>query len=600
MGEILKPFVCFVNDNISANIQSVLTEQLFLTDVISIDEFALRVINNPNYVSIVHGAGLRVMVLKKIYDTRYNDLADIILYCKDGLISVESNKIGPPGITFEIKNIQIYNLFYVKSNCIVPDFECGFENQRPYDHGEPFYYRSYAAEERATGITHSSTTQDVYLPPFVSGDYRVYQFLQNNNIPKCEFLHGDGHAGGVAYKVAIPSSFILNAGMSNPNVVSLTSYLPIVSGYSTPDTPTPSIVLSGNEQDVSFVHSFEFQVQSSGNGIVMGNGTNMFSDVFAFCQWDQNLYNNGVFWSVLNQYNLAMGANLYQNPGGIASKSLGIMGLTATGTTRTVYPDLTLNSYTSGLDASGKTARLFAKFPTKQTLDASSGSTQLYAIYFNDGFSSSAPLVTGQNAVFLDAPWVESLDANGNPLGNLVYSIVYIGRSVDAWTSGATTDAALSHIPFIAGSRQVWHHIDIGAYQGTTNTGVSFIDKANQHCSQLLAFVDRLRAVNPECPILLTTGCPCLGEEVDEDGFSYYAKGVELALLQRPYLLRVDTYRQAASYAQAVENGWTTGPIERSGYYDVGSMTGSGRYAWENMLNLLLSGQWSGITSTAG
>jgi len=112
MGSIVKPFVAFVNDNISESIQTVLMQQLMLSEILSMEEFTLRIQNNPNYADIVRGLGQRIVVLKKMYDKSYNDVADIILFCRNGLIAVESSKIGPPGITFEIKNIQIFQLFF--------------------------------------------------------------------------------------------------------------------------------------------------------------------------------------------------------------------------------------------------------------------------------------------------------------------------------------------------------------------------------------------------------------------------------------------------------------------------------------------------------
>ena len=58
------PAVIFINKGITSGIQSVLVRQLYISEVISEEEFALRITNDPNYASVVKFNNLRILVLK--------------------------------------------------------------------------------------------------------------------------------------------------------------------------------------------------------------------------------------------------------------------------------------------------------------------------------------------------------------------------------------------------------------------------------------------------------------------------------------------------------------------------------------------------------
>ena len=108
-------FIGVVNDNISLSIQHTLSQQLFLTEIMSISDFDLRYKNNQSYIDIVHGMKQRVLVLVNFSDsmyTTYVDLVDMSLFCRNGLLYIEKNKLGNVNQEFQIKNIQVYNLIY--------------------------------------------------------------------------------------------------------------------------------------------------------------------------------------------------------------------------------------------------------------------------------------------------------------------------------------------------------------------------------------------------------------------------------------------------------------------------------------------------------
>lgn len=101
------PFIIFSNTDIVQSIQDTLTRQLFLTEIINAPTFDARVIANPNYPSVVHSDGYRILVLRDLSDHNNRQLADIVLFFKNGLAAVEINKFGPHGITLPIDRLYL-------------------------------------------------------------------------------------------------------------------------------------------------------------------------------------------------------------------------------------------------------------------------------------------------------------------------------------------------------------------------------------------------------------------------------------------------------------------------------------------------------------
>jgi hypothetical protein len=104
--------ILFVNDNITDNILGTLVTQLFIDEVIWYDEWLARQTNSPGWENQVRAFQMRVLVLRKYWDRTGCESADVVLYCKNGLASVEVNKLGPLGLTFPIASIHLHNLLY--------------------------------------------------------------------------------------------------------------------------------------------------------------------------------------------------------------------------------------------------------------------------------------------------------------------------------------------------------------------------------------------------------------------------------------------------------------------------------------------------------
>lgn len=87
--------------------------QLQITETITFIEFNARVAADPNYPKIVRLNRLRILViLPNFQDTTNRHLADVVMFVKQGLTSVEKCKYGPPGFTLDTQRVNIFNLLF--------------------------------------------------------------------------------------------------------------------------------------------------------------------------------------------------------------------------------------------------------------------------------------------------------------------------------------------------------------------------------------------------------------------------------------------------------------------------------------------------------
>ena len=103
--------ILFCNKDISNQVLSVLQRQLYITDTISKDLFD-QFIQDGYYVDSVKLNHQRVLVLMDYWPTVSNvELADVVLFVKNGLIATEKNLLGPPVSQLNIDKLTIYKLF---------------------------------------------------------------------------------------------------------------------------------------------------------------------------------------------------------------------------------------------------------------------------------------------------------------------------------------------------------------------------------------------------------------------------------------------------------------------------------------------------------
>lgn len=126
-----------------------LQTQLFINDTMTKAEFDARVLADPNYPTIIHLRGLRILVIVPLYDqtndgyqahitTSNVDLADVVLFLHQGLADIEKNKFGPPGQNYEIQRMNMYAILRAAGSSAVvtlPGFGRACCNSCDY----PFY-----------------------------------------------------------------------------------------------------------------------------------------------------------------------------------------------------------------------------------------------------------------------------------------------------------------------------------------------------------------------------------------------------------------------------------------------------------------------------
>lgn len=107
----LPPMILFINADMNQIEIDHLTSQLYLSEAMTDVEFDARVVADPNYPQIVHLQNLRIMVMRQSFRDQTNrQYADVVIFVKQGLASILANKFGPPGKTYPILNINIYDI----------------------------------------------------------------------------------------------------------------------------------------------------------------------------------------------------------------------------------------------------------------------------------------------------------------------------------------------------------------------------------------------------------------------------------------------------------------------------------------------------------
>lgn len=94
--------IVFVNSDVALQVRTWAAHQLHIDEVISGAEFDSRVAADGYYVDKVHQFNLRLMVHRPFTDLTNRQLADLVLFIRDGLAYVEQNKFGPPGASFQV------------------------------------------------------------------------------------------------------------------------------------------------------------------------------------------------------------------------------------------------------------------------------------------------------------------------------------------------------------------------------------------------------------------------------------------------------------------------------------------------------------------
>ena len=101
--------------------KSTLESQLYIDETMTGEEFDARVVVDPNYPTIVHLWKQRILVIRPDFRDYINrELADVVLFVKQGMATILKNNYGPPGLTLPIQRLEIHQLLrYNRSEYVV-------------------------------------------------------------------------------------------------------------------------------------------------------------------------------------------------------------------------------------------------------------------------------------------------------------------------------------------------------------------------------------------------------------------------------------------------------------------------------------------------
>jgi len=102
--------IIFVNEDLTDFARSKLIAQLYINDTMTLTEFNLRMTADPNYATVVRLQGLRILVTADFNDQTNRSQADVVIFVKNGLAGIETNKFGSPGLTLPVIDLYIYRL----------------------------------------------------------------------------------------------------------------------------------------------------------------------------------------------------------------------------------------------------------------------------------------------------------------------------------------------------------------------------------------------------------------------------------------------------------------------------------------------------------
>lgn len=113
MSNLTAPsIIIYLEPNFADTVLAIIKKQFFIEDtwVYDAEEFDNLIAYNSGYIDYIHGSNTRVLVLRKLSDTTNRELADLVLFYKNNLITVEVNKNGPHGLTLPLDRATLAEL----------------------------------------------------------------------------------------------------------------------------------------------------------------------------------------------------------------------------------------------------------------------------------------------------------------------------------------------------------------------------------------------------------------------------------------------------------------------------------------------------------
>ena len=98
--------IIFINNDLLPQPREFIMNQLLIDEWMTGDTFDSRVAADPGYPDSIHQLHRRIMVERDFRNHSNRELADIVVFIKNGMASVEVNKFGPPRPSFPVLNLH--------------------------------------------------------------------------------------------------------------------------------------------------------------------------------------------------------------------------------------------------------------------------------------------------------------------------------------------------------------------------------------------------------------------------------------------------------------------------------------------------------------
>lgn len=105
MARLLPPAIIFVNNDLVEQVKEHIIRQLHINQVYDGYVFDGYLVDNPTFLDDVKAQNLRILVIRSFQELENRELADVAAFVKNGLISIEQNKFGPPRPAFRVLDI---------------------------------------------------------------------------------------------------------------------------------------------------------------------------------------------------------------------------------------------------------------------------------------------------------------------------------------------------------------------------------------------------------------------------------------------------------------------------------------------------------------
>ena len=108
MHYIMLSAILYINSDVHSSILDYIRYQLLIHEVIQYSQFISNVNSDQNYILTQRNSGRRILVLKDPLLNENKDLADCIMFFKNGEIYIEKN--GMPTTSLRLNNLNIHQL----------------------------------------------------------------------------------------------------------------------------------------------------------------------------------------------------------------------------------------------------------------------------------------------------------------------------------------------------------------------------------------------------------------------------------------------------------------------------------------------------------